>query len=104
MKTDIYTKTVLTVIAVCLVVICLNLVDAFPKVYAQAGSGAPVKVEIVGISSSIYTSLPVKIDRIVEVDIQKVGMFSTHGLPVRVENSRAIPVKVENSYISTKPY
>jgi hypothetical protein len=35
MKTDLYTKSILTIIAVCLVLIVLKDIDIFPKAYAS---------------------------------------------------------------------
>lgn len=52
MKTDLYTKIVLTVIAVCLVIIVFrgtNLVSV-----ANAGTGDPVPVVIRGIDEASY--------------------------------------------------
>ena len=47
MKTDLYTKVVLTVIAICLVIIAIGRTN-FTSV-ANAGSGDPVQVVIRGI-------------------------------------------------------
>jgi hypothetical protein len=45
MKTDLYTKTVLTVIAACLMWICVNTLT--PTVSAQKGAAQPMRVIIV---------------------------------------------------------
>ena len=61
MNTDMYTKSVLTVIAACLVWLCIKDVDLIPATYAQdeaaaAAARAPIKVEVVNIDKS-----PVKV-------------------------------------------
>ena len=54
MPTDRYTRVVLTVIALCLIWICLR--ETAPPAFAQSG---PADVRIVGVSSLISGSLPV---------------------------------------------
>jgi len=90
MKTDTYTKIVLTIIAVCLMVISFNILDIFPKAYAQT-SNAPVRVEVVGISGSIFNSLPVRVEAV---------NSSTRPLPVKIEDvnssTRSLRVRIED--------
>lgn len=59
---DLYTKSILTVIAVCLILITVRDVNVVSE--ARASSGGPVEVKIVEISSRLSYStdaLPVKI-------------------------------------------
>lgn len=63
MKPDLYTKIVLTVIAVCLVVLASKELQLVPN--AQASSGDIVKVDIVKIDG-LYVNggeLPVKLNK-----------------------------------------
>jgi len=54
MKVDLYTKIVLTVIAICLVVIAFRSTP-----YATATSGQPVDIVAVG-GRTVYDAVPVK--------------------------------------------
>jgi hypothetical protein len=103
MKTDRYTKVVLTVIAACMVVNVLDKIDITPKAYA-AGPGnkltvpstnyglvpinkdgsinvktvSPMDVNVVGIGTSD--------DLNVNVNLEKIGGYSTYGeIPVKVK-------------------
>ena len=91
MKTDFYTKTVLTVIALCLTIIVLKQVDIIPKAYA----GSPetnlkpyMNYGLVPLNED--GSIDVKIisgsDKI-NVNIEEVGGFWVGGstLPVSVD-------------------
>ena len=63
MKTDIYTKTVLTVIAVCLFVSTFTPYDFMNKAHANEIDkiseilSAPTEVKIVGVSSSVVMGI-----------------------------------------------
>lgn len=103
MKTDLYTKVVLTVIAFCLVVIVLNQVDLFPKAYAGS-SGNDIKRNInyglvpLNADGSIDVNLKsanstIDVDIVdistsdeLDVNIEEVGGYSTYGtIPVKVK-------------------
>ncbi|WP_297334729.1 hypothetical protein [Flavobacterium sp.] len=104
MKTDRYTKIILTVIAACLVINIMEKIDIMPKAYASGDSTptpvganyavvplnedgsirvsltntAPMDVNIVGIRTSE--------DLDVNVNLQKIGGYSTYGeIPVKVK-------------------
>lgn len=104
MKTDRYTKVILTIIAVCLLINVLEKIDIVPKAYANDDSintpvnsnyaivpvnedgsinmtlktGAPMDVNIVGIRTND--------DLDVNVNLQKIGGYSTYGeIPVKVK-------------------
>ena len=95
MKTDLYTKVILTVIAVCLVYFVVNQLQIFPTAKASATN----------LSDKNYVSVPVKPDgsidvnvvkmnETVDVNIEEVGGYDTYGkLPVEVKNT----VGVDNS-------
>jgi hypothetical protein len=73
MKIDLYTKTVLTVIAVCLVWMCLN--GATPIVGAQAARPEPTPVVL--------------------VDAKGAPIYAADGLRVNI-GTKVIPVVVQN--------
>ncbi len=66
-KPDLYTKTILTVIAACLVWLCVNNLSFLPRAEAQPG-GVLSQVQIIGI------------DRNVRIPVQIIG--SEKPLPV----------------------
>jgi len=57
MNVDTYTKGLLTVIAACLVWICLN--GAIPAAQAQAGQPPPTRVVLVDANGAFIRALPV---------------------------------------------
>ncbi len=74
MKVDIYTKIILTVIAVCLAVIVLRDINIVSEAQAQApselSSGRVVSVKIVGIEKSrrsAWKAIPVEVKLPVEI-------------------------------------
>ena len=93
-KPDLYTKIVLTVIAACLVWLCLHNVPFTSPSYAQelpAAGAKPVPVRIVEIAPSrkgparaAWEPIPVR------------GMGTGGALSVQVEGSTAVPVRVDN--------
>lgn len=64
---DRYTKVILTVIAICLVWICVRDLDVIPVAFAQTDRGRDVvKVQIVSIDESPslrWEALPVEVQR-----------------------------------------
>jgi len=86
MKIDAYTKFVLTVVAVCLVWICLKDIALFPALYAAEEKDV-VDVRIVGFQRTSWDSWdPVLLD-------------ISDNLPVDVKGSVVIPVKIENEIL-----
>ena len=85
MQVDRYTKFVLTVIAICLVVLCLRGVRLFPPLY-----GAPP--DIIDVRIKAIERVPGQ-----NWDPVMIGIFDK--LPVEVENTAAIPVDVRNSLL-----
>ena len=82
MKVDAYTKAVLTVIAACLVWMCLNGVT--PAASAQAGKPEPAPVVLVDAKGTpIYTSEGLRVN------------LAMKAVPVTVTNS-SLPVEVTN--------
>jgi hypothetical protein len=59
MKIDLYTKGLLTVIAACLVWMCLN--GVMPAAQAQAAQPAPTRVVLVNSNGTPVTMLPVMV-------------------------------------------
>jgi len=62
MNMRLYLNFILTVIAICLVIIVFKICKIPPEAFAYGDS--PVPVKIVGINQLLYNSLPVKIDDI----------------------------------------
>ena len=79
MSTDLYTKSVLTVIALCLVWMCLNGVT--PVTQAQAPTQAQAK------SAQVPAPTPV-----VLVNEKGVPIYTSHGLRVSLVNEQGTPV------------
>lgn len=85
-KTDAYTKFVLTIVAVCLVWICLKDISVFPALYAAEEKDV-VDVRIVGFQRTSWGSWdPVSLD-------------ISDNLPVDVKGSVILPVKIENEIL-----
>lgn len=93
MKTDLYTKAVLTVIAICLSIIAIKDLEIFPKAYADNPSanvktnpnygliplGGTIDVNIVDINTS---------DKL-GVNIAEVGGYSFSGkIPVVIKENQ----------------
>lgn len=91
MKTDVYTKIVLTVIAVCLVVIVFRNIDFVPT--AQAVQTVPAVMP-----SDVVEVRLVGVDYGVEVPV-KIKSISDRSLPVKIEDvdfmCRPLPVEVK---------
>ena len=116
MKTDVYTKAILTVIAGALIIITFQNLDFFPKANANKTSTGFVSVPInpdgsinvkfvdemkVNISSVggnyVYNSLPINVK---ELDGSSIS--GSYGLPVNIKALSgssiydALPVKMKN--------
>ena len=72
MKTDLYTKTVLTVIAVVLSINLLSDFDIMPKAYANDSTQSVVDVRIREIDPIILGTLPVEIRGTMPVNIKTI--------------------------------
>lgn len=66
MRLDLYTKTVLTVIAICLTINVLKDFDIMPKAYANE----PLKKELNLIPNKNYGLIPVNADGTIDVNIK----------------------------------
>ena len=88
MKPDLYTKTVLTVIAVCLVWMCVN--GATPVVGAQTARPEPTPVVLVDAKGTpIYTADGLRVN------------LGPRAVPVTINNP-ALPVTMTNRYIQVQ--
>lgn len=85
MLIDSYTKFILTVIAICLVWICLKDVRLFPMVYASSPEIVDVRIKA--------------IERGVELRWDPIVIEAYGNLPTEVKNVVAIPVEVKNSLL-----
>jgi hypothetical protein len=66
MKLDLYTKSILTVIAICLTINVLKDFDIIPKAYAKE----PLKNELNLIQNKNYGLIPVNADGTIDVNIK----------------------------------
>ena len=103
MKTDFYTKTVLTVIAICLTIIVLKQIDIIPTAFAgspQSNSNTGMNYSLVPLNADGSIDVNIKSNsstmdvNIVDistsdelyVNIDEVGGFSTFGtVPVKIK-------------------
>jgi hypothetical protein len=83
LQVDTYTKFVLTVIAFCLVFICLRDIRVFPLLYGSTNDIVDVRIKA--------------IERAPEQTWDPVAIDISDNLPVEVENTAAIPVEIKNS-------
>jgi hypothetical protein len=66
MKLDLYTKSILTIIAVCLTINVLKDFDIMPKAYANE----PLKNELNLLQNKNYGLIPVNADGTIDVNIK----------------------------------
>ena len=92
MKQDSYTKTLLTIIAICLIVLTMKQVDIFPSAFA----GTPIK----NVSDKVnYGLVPLNSDGSITV---KFAASSTMDIniescdPMAFYNAEPIQVKIKN--------
>lgn len=104
MKTDLYTKSVLTVIAVCLIILIFKNNEVIPAVKAAPAAleqlnNEVVDVRIVGVNYN--TEIPVKIESVKSAIPVKGASNFGNSIPVSIESikysiSNPLPVKVKN--------
>ena len=91
-KADVYTKFILTIIAVCLVWICLRDIDVVPKVYAASADDI-IDVRIRAIERTSGEEWDYfSVDSVDEVSVEVVNI---RAIPVEVKNE-LVPVDVKN--------
>lgn len=79
MKTDFYTKTVLTVIAICLSIIVLNHVDIIPNAYAETpNTNLTTNMEYGLVPLNADGSIDVKIKASSEIDVNITGVNGSY--------------------------
>jgi len=86
-KTEVYTKFILTVIAICLVWICVRDIHVIPKAYAAPADNL-VDVRIRAI------------ERIPGEDWDSFLVDFDEEIPVKVNNTSAIPVDIKNELVA----
>lgn len=82
---DVYTKFILTIIALCLVWICIREVRIFPMLYAENADVVDVRIRA--------------IEREPGLDWDPLVIEIVDNLPVEVKNLTAIPVEVKNELL-----
>jgi hypothetical protein len=102
MKVDLYTKSVLTVIAVCLVILTLQTLQLVPKTYAAPASATAA------FNNEIRPNYDGSINvRVIEMAPEVKISTPMSGLPVQIMDIGTydeLKVQVTNSYINTKSY
>lgn len=99
MKTDLYSKTVLTVIAICLTIITIKSVDLIPKSYANTPNNFIKEYGLVPINSD--GSINVKITNTSEIDVDITSISTSDELDVNIDEigggyvSHGGPISVE---------
>lgn len=92
MKTDFYTKLVLTIIALCLTILTLQNIEIIPKAYASGPNNTM-------IPSKNYAQVPLNADGSIDVNIKSIN--TSDELDVNIDEVggssvyRSIPVKNE---------
>ena len=91
-KADVYTKFILTVIAVCLVWICVRDMNVIPKAYAASADDV-IDVRIRAIEKSSWEEWdPLRIEVLDDMPVEVKGAVI---LPVEIKNE-LLPVDVKN--------
>lgn len=87
MKSTIYLNGVLTVIAICLIILCMAVTGIFPKSYANDRPKANGQ-KFISLPLNPDGSLNVKVvNEAIDVNIDKVGGYYTDGkIKVKVED------------------
>lgn len=90
MKTDLYTKTVLTVIAICLTIIVIKQIDFIPKAYAKTTNfDSNIRYGLVPLNKNGSIDVNIKSSsEIINVNIEEVGGWNTWGkIPVVIKEN-----------------
>jgi hypothetical protein len=98
MKSDQYSNVILTVIAFCLVILCVRPYFNERTVLAQGSPAGPQEVQIVGISDSV--EVPVKLMGVAEsalVPVRVDGTGKNAIIPVGISGVRGtIPISIQD--------
>ncbi len=83
---DSYTKFILTVIALCLVWICVREIGIIPMLYAEEADAVDVRIKA--------------IERTPGQNWDSLLIDTSNNLPVEVRNPVAIPVEIKNELLA----
>ena len=90
MKTDSYTKIVLTVIAVCLSINTITRLDIFPKAYAN-------ETAVPTVNAPNYGLVPLNENGLVEVSIKDINTYDELYVNLRgVDTSEEVNVNIKS--------
>ncbi len=89
MKTDRYTKVVLTVIAICLVVNILEKIDIIPKAYANGSDNDMSPI------NSNYAIVPVNEDGSINVTVKATAPMDVNLVRISTNDDLDVNVNVE---------
>ncbi|MFD2564217.1 MULTISPECIES: hypothetical protein [Aquimarina] len=105
MKTDTYTKSVLTIIAVCLSIIVLKDIDIIPKAYAEGSTTTLSNYGLVPVNED--GTITVKLDTSNEIDVNIKSISTYDKLKVdlnQISTSEELNVNIDEiggSYVSS---
>ena len=90
MKTDTYTKAILTVIAVCLIWMCVQDTSFIQSAHAEEAEVAkkPVRVEIVNNPKVIIYDIADDIDENLPIQLRSIELPDDDSLPVMIDDVR----------------
>lgn len=97
MKTDLYTKTILTIIALCLVVNIIKEVDLVPSAYASEPTENPIPINI-GTESNVMDVRIVDINTYDELNVNLNGVSTSEEVKVnlkRIETTDELDVNLD---------
>jgi hypothetical protein len=94
MKTDRYTKIILTVIAFCLVLNTIEKLDIFPKAYAGEVTPKPVKVLT---ESTKYGLIPINKDGSINVTMKTVSPMDVNITGIRTSDDLDVNISDINT-------
>ncbi len=90
MKTDKYTKAVLTVIAVCLAINTLQSIEVFPKAYANGPDGYTNTIPVG------YGLVPLNADGLIDVNIKDISTYDELNVNLKgVDTYEKVPVTLK---------
>ncbi|GGK41939.1 MULTISPECIES: hypothetical protein [Flavobacteriaceae] len=84
MKTNLYLKTVLTVIAVCLTILTIKSLDLIPKAYAKTPNNL-INKEYALVPINSDGSINVKITNTSEIDVNITSIDTSDELDVNID-------------------
>ncbi len=89
MKSDFYTKTVLTIIALCLSILTLQSIDIIPKAYAKENNKNDLKL----LPNKNYGVIPVNADGSINVNLKSSTTMDVNIRNIRTSDEMPVVIK-----------